>query len=83
MFRRPRRFVDLIRQITAPTLVVHGVEDRIVSPTSVEWMCSLRPDWELVQMEDTGHTPQLDAPIRLLSIVQPWLEGRLKTEITA
>lgn len=74
VFLRPSRFVSTIRRIKAPTLVVQGVADRIISRKSVEWMCNLRPDWTLVQMEDTGHTPQIDAPLRTLSIVEPWLE---------
>ncbi len=82
-FLRRSDFVATIRKIKAPTLVVHGMDDRHVSPTSVEWLCGLRPDWELVQMEDTGHTPQLDAPVRLLSIVQPWLTQHLSREHTA
>ena len=73
LFARPRKFVEMIRDITAPTLVVQGMSDHIVSPTAVEWMCSLRPDWTLVQLENTGHTPQLDAPVRLMSVVGPWL----------
>jgi pimeloyl-ACP methyl ester carboxylesterase len=83
MFRKPSVFVAMIREIRAPTLVIQGIEDHIVSPTAVEWLCSLRPDWEHVQMEDTGHTPQLDAPIRLLDLVVPWLESSLKHRITA
>lgn len=71
---RRRRFVEMIREIKAPTLVVQGVADPIVSPTSVRWLCSLRLDWELVEMDDTGHTPQIDAPARLLSVVEPWLD---------
>lgn len=65
--------VRMIRAITAPTLVVQGVSDHIVSPTAVERICWLRPDWKLVQMEDTGHTPQMDAPLRFLAEVEPWL----------
>lgn len=80
-FARRSRFVEMIRGIRAPTLVVHGLSDHIVSPTSVEWLCSLRPDWELVQMEDTGHTPQLDAAERTLGILLPWIQGVLKREI--
>ena len=83
LFKRPRTLVGMVREVSAPTLIVHGIEDRLVSPTSVEWLCSLRPDWELVQMEDTGHTPHLDAPVRLLGILEPWLDARLKSEITA
>lgn len=82
-FLRRSEFVAMIREIKAPTLVVHGIEDHIVSPTWVEWLCSLRPDWALVQMEDTGHTPQIDAPVRLLSIVSPWLGEHLRRAHTA
>ena len=83
LLSRRSRFVRMIREIKAPTLVVHGIEDRIVSPNSVEWLCSLRPDWELIQLEDTGHTPQVDAPVRLLKTISPWLEERRRSEITA
>jgi pimeloyl-ACP methyl ester carboxylesterase len=80
-FMRRSEFVRMIRRIKAPTLIVQGTGDRLVSPTSVEWLCSLRLDWTLVQMDDTGHTPQIDAPIRLLSVVGPWLEAHLKQDI--
>lgn len=66
-------YIRMIRAIIAPTLVVQGVSDHIVSPTAVERICSLRPDWTIVQMEDTGHTPQMDAPLRFLAEVEPWL----------
>ena len=82
-FHRPSRFVAMIRQIKAPTLVVQGVADPIVSPTSVTWVCSLRSDWKLIQMDDTGHTPQIDAPVRFLGVVEPWLEMHLQQEIPA
>ncbi len=81
LFTKPSRFVAMIRDIEAPTLVIQGEEDPIVSPHSVEWMCSLRPDWTLVMMEDTGHTPQIDSPIRTLSVLEPWLAQRLKREL--
>lgn len=82
-FLRRSRFVAMIRDIEAPTLVVQGIEDPIVSRTSVEWLCELRPDWTLVQMEDTGHTPQIDAALRTWGVIDPWLESRLIRETTA
>jgi pimeloyl-ACP methyl ester carboxylesterase len=81
LFQRPSRLVAMIRRIKAPTLVVQGAADPVISPNSVAWLCYLRPDWELLQMGDTGHTPQIDAPMRFLSVVEPWLEGHLKQEI--
>lgn len=82
LFRRSK-FVEMIREITANTLVVQGIEDPIVSPTAVEWLCSLRPDWELIQMDATGHVPQIDAPVRLWSHIEDWLETHLRTKRTA
>lgn len=81
LFLRPSRFVATIRDIKAPTLVVQGVDDPIVSPKSVEWMCSLRLDWTLVQLEDTGHTPQIDAAERTLAVVEPWLASHVRQDI--
>jgi pimeloyl-ACP methyl ester carboxylesterase len=72
-YARRSFYVDMIRSIEAPALVIHGTSDHIVSPTAVEWMCSLRSDWELVQLDDTGHTPQMDAPLRFLDAITPWL----------
>lgn len=82
LYRRRSRFVAMIRAITAPTLVVQGVSDHIVSPTAVEWLCSLRPDWVLVQLEDTGHTPQMDAPLRTLDVILPFLRGDAAEALT-
>lgn len=82
-FIHRRDFVAMIRDIKAPTLVIHGVEDPIMSRTAVEWLCSLRLDWTLIQMDDTGHTPHIDAPVRFVGIVEPWLEDHLKQEMTA
>jgi pimeloyl-ACP methyl ester carboxylesterase len=83
LFVRRSRFVSMIRDIVAPTLVIQGIWDRIVSRTSVEWMCHLRPDWTLELMDDTGHTPHIDAPIRTLGVIRPWLDDLLVQEIGA
>lgn len=82
-FQRRSEFVSMIREIKAPTLVVQGLGDHIVSPTSVEWLCGLRPDWRLVQMEDTGHTPQIDSPVRFMGVLTDWLESLEKREKSA
>lgn len=77
-YRRPRDFVRMIRAIEAPTLVIQGKADHIVSPTAVRWLASLRRDWDLIQMDDTGHTPQLDAPVRFTREVEKWLTDRTR-----
>lgn len=71
-FRRAS-YVEMINSIKAPTLVVQGASDPFVSPSAVEWLCSLRPEWDHVVLDDTGHTPQMDAPLRFISVVGDWL----------
>ncbi len=73
LYSRRTVYVAMILSIEAPTLVVQGVSDHIVSPTAVEWLCALRPDWDLVHLDDTGHTPQMDAPHRFVDVVRKWL----------
>lgn len=80
-YRRPRDFVSIIRKIACQTLVIQGIEDRIVSPNAVKWMASLRSDWTLIHMEDTGHTPQLDAPVRFCREIEDWLAGDISRSI--
>ena len=82
-YARRSAFVEMVRRIEAATLVVHGISDHIVSPTAVEWLCSFQPEWELVQIDDTGHTPQMDAPLRFLSVVEPWLSPSRATAVGA
>lgn len=69
--------VEAVRAVRAPTLVVQGRDDRLIAPVAVRSICDLRPDWEFVLMDDTGHVPQLDAPRRFTELVVPWLRARL------
>ena len=70
---RPRRFGRLIHRIGAPTLLVHGSEDRLVSVASARWAAEERPDWAYVEMEGVGHVPMLEAPDRFAASVGAWL----------
>lgn len=73
LYLRRASYLEIIRSIEAPTLVVQGESDHLVSPSAVAWLCSQRPDWDHVSLEDTGHTPHMDAPLRLIAVVDDWL----------
>jgi pimeloyl-ACP methyl ester carboxylesterase len=70
---RPRRYRKLIHRIGAPTLLIHGAEDRLVSVDSARWAAAERPCWEYVEMDDVGHVPMLEASDLFVSIVGEWL----------
>jgi len=72
---RPRRYRKLIHRVGAPTLLIHGAKDRLVSVDSARWAASERPCWEYVEMENVGHVPMIEAPDRFVSAVSEWYKG--------
>jgi 3-oxoadipate enol-lactonase len=48
--------------ITAPTLVVHGVEDRVLPPENARRLAAAIPGAELSLWDDAGHLYTTDAP---------------------
>lgn len=69
---RRRRFEEMIAAITAPTLLIWGDEDRLVSPASMFWMSALASGWTTVEMTGIGHVPMLEAPAATLDAITRW-----------
>lgn len=69
----PGRLRRLVSGVTAPTLVLHGAQDRLVRVGVARRLAELRPDWEMEILEEAGHVPMLEAPGRVLSAIQVWL----------
>jgi pimeloyl-ACP methyl ester carboxylesterase len=69
----PRRFRKLLHQVSQPTLLIHGTEDRVVPPVSAEWAAKERPDWDFEMIDGMGHTPQVENPTLFVSMVEEWL----------
>lgn len=59
--------------ITAPTLLLHGDLDRLVTKLGVAALAARRPDWTLRTYEDLGHVPMLEAPARVAGDILGWL----------
>jgi pimeloyl-ACP methyl ester carboxylesterase len=72
----PRRYLALIRQVQAPTLVVHGAADRLVPLAAVQALARSRPEWTLRVLDGAGHVPQLEAPGRFVEVVGAWLDAQ-------
>jgi pimeloyl-ACP methyl ester carboxylesterase len=69
-------YTESIRDIAAPTLVVYGDCDRLITRAAIEALAVLRPDWTLEILDGVGHTPMLEDPTRFASVVGAWLEER-------
>jgi pimeloyl-ACP methyl ester carboxylesterase len=72
---RPRTYRAVIRRVHAPTLLLHGDQDRLVSLLSARAAARLRPDWTFRVLKGVGHLGQLEAPERFAEAVEAWLDG--------
>jgi pimeloyl-ACP methyl ester carboxylesterase len=72
---RPRTYRAVIRRVRAPTLLLHGDQDRLVSLLSARAAARLRPDWTFRVLKGVGHLGQLEAPERFAEAVEAWLDG--------
>jgi len=72
-----------IRQVTVPTLLIHGRHDRLVTVRAARAAADLRPDWDYVELDDSGHIPQMETPSEFLGVLQEWLVRAVITPDTA
>lgn len=62
-----------VEDVTVPTLLMWGEEDRFVPvELAPRWLEDL-PDAELVRLPDVGHVPMEEAPVRSLALLRPFL----------
>lgn len=71
--RSRRKFGQLLHQVSQPTMLIHGTEDRVVPAESARWAAGQRPDWTFHMIENMGHTPQIQDPELFVDLVESWL----------
>jgi pimeloyl-ACP methyl ester carboxylesterase len=69
---RRTAFVELVGKLPARTLLIWGDRDRLVSPASMRWLASLRPDWMAIEMNGIGHVPMLESPATVIEMITRW-----------
>jgi pimeloyl-ACP methyl ester carboxylesterase len=65
----------VLRQITAPALVVWGARDVMIPPTHGPRFAAAMQNAQLVLIPDAGHMPQEERPAALVSALTAFLEG--------
>lgn len=68
--------VSRLGRIQAPTLVLHGGEDRFAPLANAELLAGRIPDAELAVIPGTGHAFILEAPERSFEVMTEWLDRR-------
>jgi 3-oxoadipate enol-lactonase len=66
---------ERLRRIRAPTVVVHGTQDRLIDPINGRRLAALIHGATLVELAGVGHLPPLEAPDALLDIVVDVTDG--------
>lgn len=73
MAKRPDRR-PLLPSITAPTLVLTGLDDRVMPLERSEAMAAQIPNATLTKVARAGHMPMLEQPDEVSRALQSWLE---------
>ena len=74
VLRRGRAYSELIRSVPAPVLLIHGEQDRLVPVEAARRVAAANPGWETEWLAGVGHTPQLEAPDRVVERTVPWVD---------
>ena len=61
-------------RLAAPTLIVHGEEDRLV-PAAFSLAIGRRFGWHVEVLPDAGHVPMMEVPADFLRVTVGWLES--------
>lgn len=72
---RRERLEPHIRAVRAPTLLIHGDSDRLVSIRAAGTLATMRPDWDFRVLTDTGHIPQMERPREFVTLVDSWVQS--------
>lgn len=59
---RRSAYLEILDGIEAPTTLIFGSEDRVVTPVALRWLADRQPNWRSIELGDTGHTPMLERP---------------------
>lgn len=64
-----------LRSISAPVLLMHGEQDRLVPVRAARVAAARNPGWTAEFFPGLGHVPQLEAPDLVAERILVWLDG--------
>jgi len=74
-FAKPADLEAMVRSIRAPTMLLHGELDTVVSPAAAHRLSELQPGWALRMVPGIGHNPNFEDPGLSARLVFEWLDG--------
>lgn len=70
---KPATQTNALRQITTPTLILWGRDDKVIPVESAAWFSQQLPNARVTILDDVGHIPMEEAPDRALAPVMALL----------
>jgi pimeloyl-ACP methyl ester carboxylesterase len=71
---QPGRYEAVMAGLGAPVLLIGGTRDPLVPVAGIREAGARNPGWQTVIMDGVGHTPQLERPQAVVTVVQDWLD---------
>ncbi len=68
---------ELMARIERPTLVIHGIEDRVVPASGGRRFGETIPDAEVILYEETGHLPHEERALESVEALKDFLQRRV------
>ncbi|WP_210504392.1 alpha/beta fold hydrolase [Nocardioides xinjiangensis] len=65
-----RRYREALEGLRTPATVVQGALDRVLKPSGLDDLVRLQPTWRTHLLDDVGHSPHLEAPVRVASLMR-------------
>jgi pimeloyl-ACP methyl ester carboxylesterase len=72
---RRRTYWARMRAVSAPVLMMHGEQDRLVSIRNAQATAARNPRWRFETFPGVGHVPQLEVPDLTAARILDWLAG--------
>lgn len=80
LLTRASAFRATMAAITAPVLLVHGDQDRLVPVAAARAAARRHKHWVYVELAGVGHVPQLQVPRQLADHVLAWMDDAVPAE---
>jgi pimeloyl-ACP methyl ester carboxylesterase len=74
--------LDACALLSVPALLVHGAEDPR-PPYAIDDLVQALPNADIAIIDDAGHTPWLERPGTVVSILRPWINHLCQGRPTA
>jgi len=71
------RFWARVAKVDAPTLLIHGSQDRLIPVAAARELAKRRPDWTLRVLEGVGHVPMMETPGLFMRTIRDWEPYRI------